>query len=186
MPITVRPTRPDIAIARAIARGTTPPTERAASILTWAADEHIVCAVALGWWLWCRGKPEPRRRASDHLLVTALTASLVPHLLKLVFNQKRPDRLTVVGHLHGIPISGRAEDSFPSGHAIQVGAISSAASQLPEGQRGIVRALGACLISTRVLLLAHWASDVVVGSAIGVLLERSIRCVTGYGRPEQV
>ncbi|GKQ50964.1 phosphatase PAP2 family protein [Bradyrhizobium sp. Ce-3] len=186
MPITVRPTQPDIAIARVISRNTTPPTERAASILTWAADEHVVCALALGWWLWCRSKPEPRRLASDHLLVTALTASLVPHLLKLVFNQKRPDRLTVVGHLHGIPISGRAEDSFPSGHAIQVGAISSAASELPEGERGIVRALGACLISTRVLLLAHWASDVVVGSAIGVLLERLIRCVTRYGRREQV
>ncbi|PAY04711.1 phosphatase PAP2 family protein [Bradyrhizobium sp. UFLA03-84] len=181
MPITVRPTTPDIAIARTISRNTTPPTERAASILTWVADEHVVCAATLGWWLWCRRKSEPQRLASDHLLVTALAASLVPHLLKSVFDQERPDRLTVVGHLHGIPISGRAKDAFPSGHAIQVGAISSAASQLPQGERRMVRALGACLISTRVFLLAHWASDVVVGSVIGVVLERLIRCVTGYG-----
>ncbi|MCC8982974.1 phosphatase PAP2 family protein [Bradyrhizobium acaciae] len=186
MPITVRPTKSDIAIARAISRNTTPPTERVASILTWAADEHVVCALALGWWLWCRGKTQRQRLASDHLLVTALAASLVPHLLKSVFNQKRPDRLTVVGHLHGIPISGRAVDAFPSGHAIQVGAISSAASQLPEGPRRMIWALGAGLISTRVLLLAHWTSDVVVRSAIGVALERLIRCVTGYGRRERV
>ena len=181
MPITVRPTTSDIAIARTISRNTTPPPERAASILTWVADEHVVCAVTLGWWLWCRRKPEPQRLASDHLLVTTLVASLVPHLLKSVFDQERPDRLTVVGHLHGIPVSGRAKDAFPSGHAIQVGAISSAASELPQGERRMVRALGTCLISTRVFLLAHWASDVVVGSVIGVVLERLIRRVTGYG-----
>ncbi|MGY4479985.1 phosphatase PAP2 family protein [Bradyrhizobium sp. USDA 3364] len=186
MPITVRPTKPDIAISRAISRNTTPPAERAASILTWVADEHVVCALTLGWWLWCRRKPEPQRLASDHLLITALAASLVPHLLKSAFDQERPDRLTVLGHLHGIPISGKAKDAFPSGHAIQVGAISSAASQLPEGQRRMVRVLGACLISTRVLLLAHWASDVVVGSAIGVVLERLIRRATGYGRRKRV
>ncbi|NEV01689.1 hypothetical protein [Bradyrhizobium uaiense] len=61
-----------------------------------------------------------------------------------------------------------------------VGAINSAASQLSEEDRWIVRALGAGLISTSVLLLAHRASDVVVGSAIGVVLERLIRCATGY------
>ncbi|WP_420965875.1 phosphatase PAP2 family protein [Bradyrhizobium sp. B120] len=110
-----------------------------------------------------------------------MVASLVPHLLKSVFNQERPDGLTVLGHLHGIPISGKAMDAFPSGHAIQVGAITSAASRLPLGQRGIVWALGVGLISTRVLLLAHWASDVAVGSAIGVALELLIRRVTGYG-----
>ncbi|WP_461317906.1 phosphatase PAP2 family protein [Bradyrhizobium embrapense] len=119
-------------------------------------------------------------------MVTALAALAVPHLLKSVFNQERPDRLTVLGQLHGVPTSGRAEDSFPSGHAIQVGVISSAASQLPEGERRIIRALSACLISTRVLLLAHWASDVIVGSAIGVVLERLIRCATGYGSGESV
>ncbi|WP_420965878.1 hypothetical protein [Bradyrhizobium sp. B120] len=48
MPITVPPTWPDVALARAISRNTTPPTERAASVLTWAADEHVVCALTLG------------------------------------------------------------------------------------------------------------------------------------------
>jgi membrane-associated phospholipid phosphatase len=182
LPITVPPSRPDIAIARAIVRNTTPPTERVASIATWAADEHIVCGVVLGWWLWCRSKPQPERLASDHLLATTVTAFLVPHLLKSTFNQERPDRLTAIGHLRGIPFSGNEMDAFPSGHAIQVGALASAANRLPARQRWLVRTLATGLAGTRVLLLAHWTSDVVAGLAIGAGLERLIRHLTGYGR----
>ena len=185
MPVTVPPSKADIVVARAIARNTTPPTERAASVLTWAADEHVVCALALGWWLWCRSNPRVQRAVSDHLLATSVAAFLVPHLLKSVFNQKRPDRLTVLGHLHGIPISGRAEDAFPSGHAIQVGALLSAASRLPTPQRRLAWGLGIGLMSTRVVLLAHWVSDVAAGSIIGMALERLVRCATGYGRAGQ-
>jgi hypothetical protein len=61
----------------------------------------------------------------------------LPHLLKSVFNQVRPDRRTVRGHLHGIPLSGNARDAFPSGHAIHIGALASAATELPPYQRNI-------------------------------------------------
>jgi membrane-associated phospholipid phosphatase len=45
-----------------------------------------------------------------------------------------------------------------------------------------VWSLGAGLVLTRVVLLAHWLSDVAAGLAVGVLLERTLRFVTGYGR----
>jgi|SRR5580704_5349924 len=35
---------------------------------------------------------------------------------------------------------------------------------------------------SRILLLAHWTSDVVAGLALGAMLERGLRFVTGYGR----
>ena len=100
----------------------------------------------------------------------------------MVFNQKRPDRLTVEGHLHGVPFSGKPLDAFPSGHAIHIGALVSAASRLPPAQRHAIWAAGAALVTTRVVLLAHWASDVAAGLVIGVGLERGLRRLTGFGR----
>src|SRR6202022_4290848 len=67
-PITVRPTRADLSVAKIISAHTGPRTERAAAFLTWGADEHILCALAAGWWLYCRGKNANARRASDHIL----------------------------------------------------------------------------------------------------------------------
>src|SRR5262245_15651727 len=175
------PTRADIEIANAVSTHINPRIEHAAELLTWVADEHVVLAMAAGWWLCChRGSPRQRRN-SYHLLLTTLTASLIPHLLKSVFDQERPDRLTARGHLHGGPISGKPRDAFPSGHAMHVGALASAATVLPTAMRNMVWTLGAGLALTRVVLLAHWASDVVAGLALGALTERLLRPLTGYG-----
>ena len=182
MTIRVHPLSADIELARAIARHTRPLPERISGALTWGADEHILTAVAVGWWLWCRAKPRPQRHASDHVLLTTLASVLLPHILKAHFDQVRPDRRTVRGHLHGIPLSGRALDAFPSGHAVHVGALASAAAVLPPSKRNLAWSLGAVLVSTRILLLAHWASDVLAGLAIGSVLERVIRRLTGFGR----
>jgi undecaprenyl-diphosphatase len=181
--ITVRPTRTDVSIANAISAHTGRSTEHAAEFITWGADEHILCALAAGWWLYAhtRGKPSDERRAADHVLLTTLVASALPHVLKRVFDQERPDRRTVQGHWRGVPFSGNRLDAFPSGHAVHVGALASAATRLPAAQRNLVWAVGAGLVLTRVVLLAHWVSDVAAGLAVGALTERLLRLVTGYG-----
>jgi undecaprenyl-diphosphatase len=180
--LTVRPTTADVAIANWIAGHTNPPTEEVAGALTWGADEHVLCAAVAAWWLYTR---RSRRRAADHLMLTTLVASAMPHLFKAVFDQRRPDRRTVRGHWRGVPFSGRSMDAFPSGHAVHVGALASAASVLPRPQRNAIWLLGGALVTTRVLLLAHWTSDVLVGLSIGTLLERSLRPLTGYGRVDR-
>jgi hypothetical protein len=48
VPYRIPPTRGDIAIANAIAEDTGPRTERAAELLTWGADEHVLLALAAG------------------------------------------------------------------------------------------------------------------------------------------
>jgi undecaprenyl-diphosphatase len=181
-PIRVRPTRADIEIANAISAHTGKSTERTAQLLTWGADEHILCGLAAGWWLYSRGKAGRDRRVADHILLTTIVASAQPHLLKTIFDQERPDRRTIRGHLRGVPFSGRRLDAFPSGHAVHTGALASAASEFPARQRNLVWSVGAGLVLTRVLLLAHWASDVAVGLLVGALTERLLRFVTGYGR----
>jgi membrane-associated phospholipid phosphatase len=181
-PIRVRPTRADKAVANAISRHTGRGIEKIAQVLTWGADEHILCALAAGWWLYSRRGDADQRLAADHILLTTLASSALPHLLKKLFDQKRPDRLTIRGHWRGIPFTGRSEDAFPSGHAVHVGALASAASRLPPRQRNLVWSIGAGLVATRVVLLAHWVSDVVAGLAVGATLERALRLVSGYGR----
>lgn len=181
-PYRIPPTKSDIAIAKAVSAHTSIRGERTAELLTWGADEHVMLAVATGWWLFCRRASAQDRRNSDHLLLTTLAVSLIPHLLKSVFDQRRPDRLTILGHLHGVPFSGKANDAFPSGHAMHVGALASAATALSPTKRTIAWAFGAGLALTRIVLLAHWASDVLAGLALGAMTERLLRAFTGYGR----
>lgn len=108
---------------------------------------------------------------------------MLPHVLKSVFDQTRPDRRTVVGHIHGVSFSGEREDAFPSGHALHMGALASAAGTLPPGPRRTVRAFVVGISLTRILILAHWASDVVAGFALGAVLERLLRLWTGFLPP---
>lgn len=180
VPITVRPTGADVAIANAIARNTEPAPEAIARDLTWGADEKVLLALAAVGWLASRGRGELLRRAGNHALLVTVTASLLPHALKIVFNQTRPDRLTILGHLHGVSFSGKREDAFPSGHALHMGALASAAGILPPRSRLAIRALAVGISLTRIVVLAHWMSDVVAGFVLGAGLERLLRLWTGY------
>jgi membrane-associated phospholipid phosphatase len=180
VPVTVQPTKADISIARGIARDTKPAPEEIARALTWGADEKVLLVLAAAGWLASRRRGEPLRRAGNHALLVTVAASLLPHGLKLLFNQTRPDRRTVIGHFHGISFSGKREDAFPSGHALHMGALASAAGALPSVPRRAIRAVAVGLSLTRIVVLAHWASDVVVGFALGALLERLLRPWTGY------
>jgi membrane-associated phospholipid phosphatase len=153
--ITVRPTQLDNDIARGIARHTDIPIERAAKVLTWGADEHLLIAAATVGWLLTRKSEEPLRRLSTHLLMCSLSTAVLPHILKTFIDQERPDRRTIRGHWRSVPFSGKSEDAFPSGHALHVGALASAATLMPPKARNLVWASGALLVATRVVLLAH-------------------------------
>ena len=155
--------------------------------MTWGADEKVLLVLAAAGWLASRGRSEALQRAGNHALLVTSAVSLLPHGLKILFDQTRPDRRTVVGHVHGISFSGKREDAFPSGHALHMGALASAAGALPPGPRRAIRALAVGLSLTRIAVLAHWASDVVVGFALGAVLERLLRLWTGYPAeaPEQ-
>jgi membrane-associated phospholipid phosphatase len=179
-PITVQPTRVDVSIARAIARDTEPLPEEMARAMTWGADEKVLLLLAAAGWIISRGGSEPLRRAGNHALLVTVAAALLPHGLKRLFNQIRPDRMTVLGHIHGISFSGKREDAFPSGHALHMGALASAAGALPATPRRSIRAVAVVLSLTRIMVLAHWASDVVAGFALGAVLERLLRVWTGY------
>jgi hypothetical protein len=62
--------------------------------------------------------PARERRQTDHLALSIVVTAILPHLLKRLIDQKRPDRCMVHGPRRDIPRSGKPYDAFPSGHAI--------------------------------------------------------------------
>jgi len=173
--VKVKPTRIDQALASEIAHDTNSGLEQVAQALTWAADEHVLLALAAAGWLYAQLRRPEARPAANHALAVSLATAVLPHLLKSLFDQTRPDRLTVLGHANGVPISGRSHDAFPSGHALHMGALASAAGLLTPVPRRLVRSVAVALSLTRVVVLAHWASDVVAGFTLGVVVERLFR-----------
>jgi membrane-associated phospholipid phosphatase len=179
--LTVHPTQLDKRIAKEVSSHTVRPVERVAGAVTWGADEHVLLALAAIGWVLTRHASDAERRLSNHILACSVTTAVLPHIMKLFINQERPDRLTIMGHLRGIPLSGKSEDAFPSGHALHVGALASAATLLPPKLRDAIWAAGAVLVATRIVLLAHWFTDVVAGLALGAGAERGIRFLTKPG-----
>ena len=179
-PVRVKPTKADVEIAQAIAHHTSPVPEEIGRALAWGADEKLLLVLAAIGWVASRGGGERLRRAGNHALLVTVASSLIPHCMKLIFDQTRPDRRTVLGHVHGVSFSGKRDDAFPSGHALHMGALASAAGVLPSEPRRVIRAVAVGLSFTRIAILAHWASDVLAGFVLGAIVERILRFWTGY------
>src|SRR5882757_2125195 len=104
--VTIGPTRLDCGVAKIIEDHATPALERPLELLTYAADEHALFAAALGFWLFSRGAGPRQRRAADYLALNVAISAVLPHILKRLVNQQRPDR-RVHGNRHGVPVSGK-------------------------------------------------------------------------------
>jgi membrane-associated phospholipid phosphatase len=175
-PIKLRPLAADVAISRACLRVASATVERPLRVVTWLADEKIMLAVVGVFWAATRFSPaRPLRREADQMLCSVLIAGVVPDLFKYLVRRKRPNRALVRRHDARVPLLGNAWDSFPSGHAMHLSAIAASAQRLvPKRWRApLWSALGA-LAATRVVLLAHYPSDVVAGWGIGALINRAV------------
>jgi membrane-associated phospholipid phosphatase len=167
----IRATQFDRSIAEAVVRNANPKVERTLRSLTLLADERVLLALSVLLWVSTRMARPRLRREADHLLANVAVTSLVPHLLKRLVAQERPDRCEVHGARHGIPRSGNAYDAFPSGHAMHMGAISAAQSRFYPRAAALGWSIGALLAGTRILLLAHWTTDVIAGFWLGGVIE---------------
>jgi undecaprenyl-diphosphatase len=161
----------DRVVAREILRHASPAAERPWKIITLVADEKILLGAAAGAWLATRALAPERRREADHLAVTVALTAALPHLLKLVFDQERPNRTIARGRHDGIPRSGKAFDAFPSGHAAHVGAICAALSRFFPSAKLAIWSSGGVIAASRVILLAHWPTDILAGLATGAAAE---------------
>src|SRR4051794_11154772 len=131
--VTVKPTRIDTALASEIADNTNSGLEHTAQVVTWAADEHVLLALAAAGWLFGQFQRPRQRAIANHVLAVSVAAAVLPHVLKSVFDQTRADRLTGRGHLRGVSLSGRARDGFSSRHPLPMGGLASTARPLSPG-----------------------------------------------------
>jgi undecaprenyl-diphosphatase len=176
--ITLPPTKVDLAISRACARTATPEVERFLGVVTWAADEKVVFGAAAAFWLYAhlRNHDPDAVREADRMLCCVALAGALPHVFKRLLDRKRPDRTVVRGPRHGIPRSGNAWDSFPSGHALHLGAAAGSVARLvPAAVRPFVWPAAVALASVRITLLAHYLTDVAAGLAMGAGLDKAVR-----------
>jgi membrane-associated phospholipid phosphatase len=173
--ISIPPTAVDQSIARAAARHTNPTIQNCARAATWAADGKILCTLVAAGWVLSRAGDRRQRLVSDHLARTALVAVALPKLIKNVVDQERPDRCMVGADRRGVGKSGNPRDSFPSGHSVHIGAMVSALSWAYPNKAPVFWLLGGSLGLTRIAVLAHWASDVAAGWALGTVIEHSLR-----------
>jgi hypothetical protein len=99
---------------------------------------------------------------------------------------ERPDRTRVGARRKDIPKSGKAWDSFPSGHAVHVGALAAAATRMAPQHASHVRSSALALAGTPILLLAHHLTGVIAGclrlSAVRSVDRRSPSGPRGCGR----
>jgi membrane-associated phospholipid phosphatase len=148
--ITLPPSHVDVVVSRACARIVTPRVERVLQVVTWLADEKIVLGATVLFWTYTR-------------------------LSRRTDLARRPDRVVVHGRRHGIPRSGNAWDSFPSGHALHLGAIVGSLTRLcPDRFRILVWPSITALVATRIMLLAHYVSDVVAGLVLGAAIDKLV------------
>ena len=183
--IHIPPSDLDVLVAAAAADSARPSLERTLRVLIWLGDEKLLLAGAALSWAYVHLGADDRemQRAADEMLCAVALAGVVPHLCKRLFARERPDRTRLRRRGRGIPKSGNAWDSFPSGHAVHVGALAPAVARLvPAEVRPLVWPAALALAGTRLLLLAHYLSDVLAGLALGVVINKSAARLLGWMR----
>jgi membrane-associated phospholipid phosphatase len=173
-PIRLRPLESDRVVARASARMTNPRVQRGLRAVTLLADQKAILVATAAVWLASHFSRRQHREEANRMVCSVLIAGALPHLFKLLVRRRRPDR-SITARRNGIRRSGNAWDSFPSGHAVHLGAIAPSAARLaPRSIRPLVWPALLSLAATRVLILAHYPTDVLAGFGIGVALNRAV------------
>jgi len=120
---------------------------------------------------------DDRKLASTSIMAAEsfLIAGGVTTVLKYTFHQARPNSAPDNNIWHG-PSLDNYDQSFPSGHATVAFAVAGVfAKQYPDGAAPYAAygVAGLCGLA-RINADAHWASDVLVGAAIGIFTARHV------------
>jgi undecaprenyl-diphosphatase len=125
-----------------------------------------VVPVALGLWFW-----KKRRQAFKVLLVAAVAIAVSDgvsyRILKPRIGRLRPGRAGVTV-IERAPISGVW--SFPSNHAVNVGAASTVLSVAYPGWTVIYVTISLIVAYSRVYVGAHYPADVMAGLLLGAAI----------------
>lgn len=126
------------------------------------------------------------RRVIPRLLVASLGAGLTADVFKALLERTRPNSLTLdsisvwqsFGDWFPLISHGPGGHSFPSAHTATAAGLAVLLSVLYPRGRGLFLILTVAVGFQRIAVLAHFASDVLVGGLVGGLW--GSRCVRGF------
>ena len=115
------------------------------------------------------GRARSAMRLSLYFFLTIGATSAFVHLAKLIVGRARPELFADLGAYSLTPFAhGNLYASFPSGHSAAVGAFFGAFSMLVPRLRPLFLAGALAIGVSRVILGAHYPSDVAAGLLLGL------------------
>jgi membrane-associated phospholipid phosphatase len=116
-----------------------------------------------------RHRARTARSLSAYFLLTIGTASVLVHGLKFLIGRARPELLHEYGAYSLTPFAGdRLFESFPSGHSTAAGAMFGAFAMLMPQFRPLFFFFAMLIGISRVVVGAHYPSDVAAGLLLGL------------------
>ncbi|NRP69241.1 hypothetical protein ILFOPFJJ_00105 [Ensifer psoraleae] len=125
-----------------------------------------------------RYRARSARNLSAYFLLTIGTASVLVHGLKFLIGRARPELFADYGAYSLTPFTGeRLFESFPSGHSMAAGALFGAFAMLMPQLRPVFLILALAIGVSRVIVGAHYPSDVAAGLLLGLWVAMMIAFV---------
>lgn len=135
-------------------------------------DDYLIiacCLTALA--LRLLKKPAPHVWAALLPPFAALAAGIQVHLLKSLFGRYRPKMFfneELYGFTFFAPLGESNLAAFPSGHTCSILALTTALSILKPRLRLPLFLIGCLIASARVIVAAHYPTDVIAGISLGI------------------
>lgn len=106
--------------------------------------------------------------ASAFVFLSVALSGIIGNIVKRIIGRARPPLFDAEGAFHFKWFSGHLYESFPSGHSTTDGAMAMALAVLFPSIRIPVLILGGFLALTRIMVGAHYLSDVIAGYSFGL------------------
>ncbi|MCD2179798.1 phosphatase PAP2 family protein [Rhizobium sp. C1] len=106
--------------------------------------------------------------ASAYVFLSVALSGIITNIVKRIIGRARPPLFDAEGAFHFKAFSGHLYESFPSGHSTTDGAMAMALAVLFPSIRIPILILGGFLALTRIMVGAHYLSDVIAGYSFGL------------------
>jgi membrane-associated phospholipid phosphatase len=106
--------------------------------------------------------------ASAYVFLSVALSGIIGNVIKRIIGRARPPLFDAEGAFHFKAFSGHLYESFPSGHSTTDGAMAMALAVLFPRYRVAFFLVGGFLALTRIMVGAHYLSDVIAGYSFGL------------------